>query len=789
MLKDYFKIAFRNMWKYKTQSLTGIFGLAFGLACIVPALYWLHYETSYDSFYPDAENIYRIYAVDKQSGKVNKGLSSVFEKKLREQFPAIEASTVFLNDASWETCKTEEIPHVRLHMLYTNSSFLSVFPQEFVCGDIMQPLQTLDNIILTESVAIHLFGDVEKAIGQHIKTTMNPIFPPYTVTAVVKDPQPNTNFSFDAIIFSQMVKHFADLPEEAQWTLFLKELFVKFHPDTDINNITEQLRDLTSRLNVNDNIELRMLPVSNVRHYLNTETSFTLNFIRLFVAAGALLLFSAVFNFLNLHLNLFRQRSRELRLRTVHGASSNRLIQQMLFELSCSILLALFLACSIIIITQPAFAELLEIEIRMSSLISIFIVCGISAMLLILFIGFITFWGLSHIAMQSQSKNITAQPMLRRIAVTLQLTVSIVFIVAALVIMMQIHFVNNKDLGFDRNGVIQLSGFTDVSGKAQIALMHKLASIPQIKHITDAYFEPQHNTPPHTMFSNVEWPGKSPDENQVFNFIPTDDRFSETFKLKILMGEWWKEGQTKKTVLNEEAVHVMRLSEPIGSIIRGPSLEDFSIIEEYEVAGVVNDFHALSLRSRIQPTIFIGSPNLNNILYIHVVPGQEQEAIQRITPILPDIDPIFMDARLTPISQLYDRLNQSEQIGLQLFSVLATVCLLISLFGIYAVATAATLRRRKEVAIRKVAGAEVNTLVRMFFREYTLQVIVAGVIGLPLAYIVMDRWLQGYAYRTNIPWWLLIGVIAVIIVVVLLTVLGQVVKAANNNPAEVIKSE
>jgi len=255
------------------------------------------------------------------------------------------------------------------------------------------------------------------------------------------------------------------------------------------------------------------------------------------------------------------------------------------------------------------------------------------------------------------------------------------------------------------------------------------------------------------------------------------------------MGEWWKEGQTKKTVLNEEAVHVMRLSEPIGSIIRGPSLEDFSIIEEYEVAGVVNDFHALSLRSRIQPTIFIGSPNLNNILYIHVVPGQEQEAIQRITPILPDIDPIFMDARLTPISQLYDRLNQSEQIGLQLFSVLATVCLLISLFGIYAVATAATLRRRKEVAIRKVAGAEVNTLVRMFFREYTLQVIVAGVIGLPLAYIVMDRWLQGYAYRTNIPWWLLIGVIAVIIVIVLLTVLGQVVKAANNNPAEVIKSE
>jgi putative ABC transport system permease protein len=144
---------------------------------------------------------------------------------------------------------------------------------------------------------------------------------------------------------------------------------------------------------------------------------------------------------------------------------------------------------------------------------------------------------------------------------------------------------------------------------------------------------------------------------------------------------------------------------------------------------------------------------------------------------------------MTPLDELYDRLNHSEQVGLQLFTVLATVCLLISLFGIYAVATAATQRRRKEIAIRKVVGAEVSDIVRMFFREHTLHVIMAGVIALPLAYYAMFRWLQGYAYRTNIPWWLLAGVIAVLAVVVLLTVLGQVLKAANSNPAEVVKSE
>jgi putative ABC transport system permease protein len=207
------------------------------------------------------------------------------------------------------------------------------------------------------------------------------------------------------------------------------------------------------------------------------------------------------------------------------------------------------------------------------------------------------------------------------------------------------------------------------------------------------------------------------------------------------------------------------------------------------VAGVVNDFHTLSFRNRIRPTIFIPSSDPYNILYLRVVPGQEWEAIRRITAILPDVDATLVNVRLTPVSELYNHLNHSEQAGLKMFSVLATVCLLISLFGIYAVATASTCRRRKEIAIRKVAGAEVGNIVRMFFREYTLLVVIAGIVALPPAYFAMSRWLQGYAYRTDIPWWLPVGVITGIVAVVLFTVLGQVWKAASSNPAEVVKSE
>jgi len=375
--------------------------------------------------------------------------------------------------------------------------------------------------------------------------------------------------------------------------------------------------------------------------------------------------------------------------------------------------------------------------------------------------------------------------------------------IAALVVIMQIRFVSHKDLGFNRNGIIQLYGlppFTQLS--LRTALIQELQTIPQIKSIGTSNFYPQHNAKTEELVSIVEWPGKSMDESPVFNIIPTDDLFAGIMGLNMVVGEWYKEGGMQNIVLNEEAVRVMGLSDPVGTIIRisiyniDLELAKEEMDVEYRVVGIVKDFHTLSLRNRILPTIFRYDPptptarvTQNNILYIHVMPGHEEETIQRIKRVLPDVDPSFSDLRVMTLDNLYDNFNHSEQTGFKMFSVLAVICLLISLFGIYAVAVASTQRRRKEIAIRKVLGAEVKDIVRMFFREYTMQVIIAGAIALPLAYLAMNRWLQGYAYRTDIPWWLLVGVMIGVVAVVLLTVLGQVLKAATSNPGEVVKSE
>ena len=791
MILHYLKITFRNLWKYKTQSLTGIFGLAFGLACFVPALYWLRYETSYDSFYPDAEQIYRFYTVDKQTGKANELVSGILDRKLHEHFAATENSTVFI--ITQDNCSSESMPHIRLNTVFADSTFLNVFPQVVICGDARQPLEILNNIILTESVAVRMFGDVENAIGQPIKSTLFDWLP-YTVTAVVKDPPPNTNVPFDAILYHETFafqKNFVARSVEHTWVLATLQGYMRFHPHTDIDGLSAQLLDFPARLDANANLELRILPVSDIRYKLNTDVRFTLNFIRLFVAAGILLILCALFNFLSLHLSLFHQRISELRQRTVHGAKSRQLTIQMMFELSCSILLSLLVAFFVIILIRPVCSGLLGITMQMSQLIYLFFICGTGVIALMLLVSFMPFWRLTRLAMQNLSKRkIQGKPISQRMAVSFQLAVSVVFIVVASVVMMQMRFINRKDLGFDQNRIIQLSGLSFYTNRDALSILkNELASIPQIESITETYFEPQHNM---IAFNNenqimsatteVEWPRKLQSENPFFQTIPTDSRFAETFGLKILTGEWYDDVGGHKIVLNEEAVRVMALNEPVGAIIH---IKD----QEFKVVGVVKDFHTLSLRSRIYPTIFFQNKDELPGLYVRVVPGQEQAAIQRINAILPEIDASFVDIHPTPLVELYNRLNRSEQAGLKMFSVLAAVCLLISLFGIYAVATASTQRRRKEIAIRKVFGAQVSDIVGMFFREYTMQVIMACIVALPLAYYAMHRWLEGYAYRTNIPWWLLASVITVIATVVLLTVLGQVLKAANSNPAEVVKSE
>ncbi len=788
MFKRYCVIALKNIWKYRSSASLSLLGLAFALVCFVPMLYWMDHETTYDSFYEESGSIYRVYSVEGRSGKVNKGSSKGIENSLREHIPAIEASTALM--LSPENCRTQAIPYIQMDMLYTDSTFLEVFPQTFVGGEMDHPLRIGNDMILSESMAIRLFGDVEKAIGQPVQTLMRASLPPYVITAVVKDPPAHTNLPFDAIINHDMIRHFSQLPPEAQWSFFVMDLYVRLHPGADSGTFARQLRELPGRVGVNKEIELRALPIREIRHHLNEDTPFTLNFIGLFVVSGALLLFAALFNLLNAYMDLFRKRVREWRLRMANGATRGQLVGQMSVELGCSVIISLLVALIFVVQGKPLFVRWLDIDLEMGRLMLLFADVGIGAFLILQCAGLLFIGRFSHVATASLVPQETVKSLLpRRMAVALQLMISLLFIVASLVVMEQMRFVSQKEVGFDPKGLLRLSGFVDVSGRIESALMRELEALPQVESFTDTNFKPQHQVDPMAIFTDVEWEGKPLDTKADFHLYGTDHRFGETFGLKMSMGRWWTEGNELSVVLNESAARVMGLREPLGSVIRMPWWSDLSVIKEYEVVGVVSDFHTLSFRENIHPTLFIPSGGLVNNLYIRVVPGEEGNLTRRILELLPQIDPTLADARLTPVGTLYDQLNQSEMVGLRIFSSLALACLLISLCGIYATAMASVLKRRKEIAIRKVAGSDSFEIILLFLKEYIRLIVISGIIALPIGYLVMEHWLRGYAYRIQIPIGWLAGIFIAVAGMVLFTVWKQVRKAAGENPSDVLKSE
>ena len=782
----FFKIALRNIRKNFVQSFVGIWGLVFGLLCFVPALYWLRYEVSYDCFYPDSDRIYRIYSYDKQSGKTNDLVSGILNRELHDRLPAMQHTTVFFVETNH--CSAGNVPYVSLRTVFTDSTFFSVFPQTVLAGNSVQPLPVANNMALTESMAVRLFGSVQAAIGQGVKS--QDLDESYTVTAVVKDPPVNTNVPFDALLFHsqvEMQKNFVDESGQAIWAFAMLQMYVKLPPHMVVKPLLSELREYPSVHLANENVELCMLPIGDVRFMLNRDTPFTLNFIHLFVISGLLLLGCALFNFLSLHTGMFRQRIREFRLRAVNGATRSELIRQMLAEQTYVLLVVLLLAAFLVITVCPIFSRFLGLKVELGYLIRLLAICGAGVLGVVWIAGFFFFDRLSRSALFFRSKAIVSGHLaLQSWGVILQLVVSIVFIIVTSVVLLQMRFIGHKDLGFDREGLIYLSGISPFRiGETRMALKDCLDAIPQIENVSETDLVVQHNLDPFKTTADVVWPGKQPSEKKMFNFVMTDPGFAETFQIGMKEGRWFEEGDQGKIILNEEAARVMGLDEPISSVVRLTLNET----KDYSVVGVVRDFHTLSFRNRIQPMLFVLSDNPAGSLYMRVTPGMEQEVIRQLNQRLSAVDASFWDVHPLEVSELYDRLNDSEQTGLKLLFVLSVVCLLISVFGVYAVATATMKRRRKEIAIRKVVGADTGDIIYLFFRHYILQVVVAGIIGIPIAYAIMNSWLQGYAYRTDLPGWLFVGIFAGIVVVVLLTVWGQIKRAADSNPAEVVKCE
>ncbi|MDR2956190.1 MAG: ABC transporter permease [Prevotella sp.] len=802
MIKHYLRIALRNFWKHKVQNLIGIIGLAIGISFFAIGYNWLEYETSYDNFHPGSENIYRIYGIDKQTEKRQDYLPLVLADKLQQEFPEVENIAMFYNNwgapVKWGE-KALGYPDFQ----FVDEHFFELFTPKIIAGKSDRLLYEPTDLVITEDFAKKYWPTPQEAIGTVIDGgSGNPL----TIVAVMENPPLNSNLQAEGYrpdIYDRRDKN--KRAADKAWFVMDNQIYVRLHQKADVNAFKSKLQDYLIDKKFNENLILKATHITDMRHTLGSELSFNINYIKTFVGAGLLLLLCAVFNFLNLYVNRILQRIREFKLRKAVGAQNKTIIRQLQIELICHLIIIFVIGLCLLLYITPFFEQRFETEILVSKLIPEYILFSFTVFVLIFFICFFAESRIIRFTSLSQSFKGSNYKSFRNASIALQLVICIFFLMSAFVFYRQVSFMGNFEWGFKKEGLIQLN--MDASDREGIT--KEINNLPIVKEfIATGLFSIQKK--PYFRQGQVGWEGKPDDLKHSVQIFEVGPNFIAGFQIPLIEGRtfgdedvvsetnsWGTFYSSNKIIITESLVALSGGTIKIGSIIKVPNhsigRDGTYHTSDSEVVGIIKDFHTASLQNPVYPTILRHMTDkwngYNN--YVRVEEGREKEAIATMTEIFKkhyvNGDP--EEHKIERLSTSLDNLNKSEHASLQLFSVLAVLCILIAIFGIYSISSSNIDRRRREIAIRKVSGATTEDIIRMFLSEYSKLLIAANVIALPVAFYFMHNWLTQYVYRISIEFWMFVLVFAFTLTIVILTVLSQVIRAARKNPAEVMKTE
>ena len=809
MILHYLKIAFRNLLKYKTQSFISVLGLAVGLGFFTFGFHWLRYETSYDSFYPDADRSYLVYTQDEN----NKQGHSLYAMAsfIRERLPEVEAVTQGIDtytDYAFDdkTIKTPDFMSV-------DSCFLQVFPQVLVCG---RPLERADEIIISESFAKKHFGHPEKALdvvlrqisldGFHLENPMQ-----LHIVGVMTDAPQNATMTSSGYYRTHGDQK-VDINNPKSWEYQYTFTHFKLKEGVEEEDFKAHLDKELAQLDFLKEKSFKVIPLHQKHFEFASEESFSYSAISMFTLATGLLLCCVLFNFMNLFLNRYYQRIREVKLRKSVGASTGKLLMQVMVEIMSFGVVGTLMCGCFIELGIPLFEETFGISIPKADIMWEYCHLGIVLLVVMQVLLLFPAWQFIHSVgkqaltgiPQSRGRN-----QMRRIGLAIQLVICLFFLASATSLYRQLRFMNDTDLGIDIEHIIELQvNYRDKNG---MNMLEEIRQLPMVeRHTTTS----QWMVSKEGLYTNniYEWRGKTEEDKKLtFGYIELTKEADKIFNFRLKEGrtftedDWTGAGNPKdvltgrpvlnKVLVSESAVRTMRLEKPIGEIIRVPLgvLGRDPIWTDYEIVGVIRDFHTQGMKAEPLPTLifqsfrFILSKN-----YFQVTPGTETDFVQAIDRLAKKHDWNPEDTNNTPPQLLSDKmknLNKSETATFRLFAILTLLCVLISLFGIFAISSTTIVQRRKEIAIRKVMGATAREVVELFFREYSWLVSVSAVVAFPFFYWVVSRWLEQYPYRVSVGAGVYVVLSGVTILLVLLTVFRQVMKAANENPADVVKSE
>lgn len=792
MLKNYIKITLRNIKKHKVYSFINIAGLTVGMTCCILIYLWAQNELSYDRFHKSGGRICRMIRQEHFSGKPQKKgarVSAPLGPEVKAEFPEIvEVARTALT--SRRLFQYQEKGFFEQNLCFADPSLLKMFTFPLIKGDPETALSDPYSMILSEEMALKYFGD-EDPIGKSL--TVQKSFD-VVITGVMKTIPVNSHLRFDFLgRFEICEKEFG---WGAGWGNINYTTYLQIAEKTSFKNVEAKIHRYLEKREGEEAPSLFLQPLEDI--YLRSDfnydftgsSGFRSTYVTIFSIIAFFVLAIACINFMNLSTARSGKRAREVGIRKVAGADKSRLIRQFLGESIVMSFLSLMLAIFLVSLILPAFKRLSGKNISMLSSWNLTALLALACIVLItgVIAGSYPAFLLSSYqpvkVLKGTPGSTAARSGFRKALVLVQFSLSIFLIIGTLTVYKQLEFIQNKNLGFDRDRILITRLFGNMLSQIE-TVKTELKKSPYIENVSAAS-DIQTNTYHASSGTAVWWEGKLPDENIMMYHYDIDENFIPTMGMHIIDGrnfssEFSLDRETGY-IVNETAVRVMDIKDPVGKQFRLWSKGDGKII------GVVEDFHFKSLHNEIGPMIFRVRPEGYYYLLIKVKSPDVEPAIKNLEAVCKEFNPDFPFDYFF-LDDAFDRLYQSEERMGTIITYFACLAVFISCLGLFGLTSFMTEQRKKEVGIRKILGASISEIARLFAREFTVLLAAANLIAWPASFFAMKQWLQGFAYRTNLGILIFLFSALLAVLIAMATIGYQSIKAALANPVDSLRYE
>ena len=786
MLKNYLKIAWRNLLKNKTFSFINILGLALGMACSLLIILWVQDEVRMDRFHEHDQRLFSVMENQHYSGVINTFAATpgLLAENIVKDIPEIELASQVL----WEE---EPVLMVGNNFdnekgRYVQGDFMNMFSFELAQGDANTALKRPDGIIISKKLADKYFKGADP-MGKTIRVDNKD---DVIVTGVLKPVPEASSMKFEFLMsYDRWLKSNAWAKE---WGNNGPRCVVLLAKNANLEKVNAKIRGYIKTKNKGSNVDLFLINYGESYLYSNWEAGKQnggrIEYVRMFTVVAIFILVIACINFMNLATARSVKRAKEVGLRKVVGAHRTSLVGQFMGESVLITFLSLLFALAMVIALLPAFNTLTEKRLYIDFLdpviwlwlVGLTLITGIVA-------GSYPALFMSSLnpvtILKGALKFKPSATYFRQGLVVFQFGLSILLILAMIVIYRQISYIQNKNLGFARENLLYIPGIETGMSENFTSFKQALENEPGIKSVSHSQASPL-EVGSSTM--GVSWPGKDTTQQLLFSVNPAGYDLIKTMGVKLLDGRDFSPSfgtDTSNYLINEAAAKKIGYKDPVGKEL---TMWD----KKGKIIGLMKNFHIGSLHVPIEPLILSLQPAKSawGVALIRTEAGQTETAIKNIEKLYKRYNP-GVPFKYHFADEEFGRQYKAENVVSKLANYFAFLAIFISCLGLFGLAAFTAEQRTKEIGVRKVLGASVTNLVGMLSADFVKLVGIAAVIAFPLAWYFMKSWLEKYAYRIDIEWWFFVVAGIAALIIALVTVSFQAIKAALMNPVKSLKSD